>query len=68
MTILRASLDWGEDAFGHTQHPVNFAVDLLSPCIAPDDEVTARTGTLSTLRRLERSPRFGITEGVEIHL
>ena len=37
MTILRPSLDWREDAFGHTQHPVNDAVDFaLGPFGSPD--------------------------------
>jgi hypothetical protein len=38
VTILGPSLDWREDAFGHTEHPVNVAVDLLRACIAPDGE------------------------------
>jgi hypothetical protein len=41
VTILGPSLDWRKDAFGHTQHPVNVTVDLLWPCIAPDDERSA---------------------------
>ena len=48
MTILGPSLVWRKDAFGHAQHPVNVAVDLLWPCIAPDDERSAIGGRQST--------------------
>ena len=41
MTILGPSLDWRKDAFVHTQHAVNVAVDLLWSCIAPDGERSA---------------------------
>ena len=47
MTILGPSLDWGEDAFGHSQDPVNVAADLLWPCIAPDGERSAIGGRQS---------------------
>ena len=38
MTILGPSRDWREDTVGHTEHAVNFAVDLLWSCIASDGE------------------------------
>jgi hypothetical protein len=41
VTIVGPSLDWRKDAFGHTQHAVNVAVDLLWSCIAPDGERSA---------------------------
>jgi len=41
VTISGPSLDWRKDAFAHTQHAINVAVDLLWSCIAPDDERSA---------------------------
>jgi len=38
VTIFGPSLDWREYAFGHTDHPLNFAVDLLWLGVPPDGE------------------------------
>jgi hypothetical protein len=37
-------MDWQQDAFGHTQDPVNLGVDFLGPCIAPDAKDSAVSG------------------------
>jgi len=41
---LDPSLDWAEDAPGHTKHQVNVTVALLWPCIARDGRRAASGG------------------------
>jgi hypothetical protein len=44
VTILGPSIDWQQDEFGHMQDPVNYAVDFLWPCIAPDGKDSTVSG------------------------
>ena len=44
MTILGPPINRRQDAFGHTEDPVNLGVDFLGSCIAPDGKDSAVSG------------------------
>ena len=68
MTILGPAINWRQDAFGHTEDPVNLGVDFLGPCIAPDGKHSAVSGGQAHGHDLVggQLPAQGLPGGVDV--